>query len=248
MSLEPDAPAALLSLGGKVALVAGGAGAIGAAIARTLRGAGAAVVVADLPGRAAPPGTTFVPCDLRAPDAIDRAVAQLDADHGRLDLLVHCAGITRDGVLWKMDDAAWSEVMQVNLDSAFRLLKAATPLLRRTGGGSVVLIASINGERGKFGQANYAASKAGLIALGKTAAAELGRFGIRVNAVAPGWIDTPMTAGLPAEARARAEGETLLGRLGAPEDVAHTVLFLGSALSRHITGQVIRVDGGQLTA
>jgi acetoacetyl-CoA reductase/3-oxoacyl-[acyl-carrier protein] reductase len=237
-----------VSLDGRVALVAGGAGGIGSAIVRALLQAGAGVVAADLPGRAAPQGAASAPCDLRAPEEIRRLVARVEADHGRLDVLVHCAGITRDAVLWKMDDAAWSGVMRVNLDSAFHLLKAAVPLLRRTGGGSVVLIASINGERGKFGQANYAASKAGLIALGKTAAAELGRFGIRVNAVAPGWIDTPMTASLPPEARGRAEGESLLGHLGNPEDVAGVVLFLSTPLSRHVTGQVIRVDGGQLTA
>ena len=110
----------------------------------------------------------------------------------------------------------------------------------------MVLVSSINGERGKAGQANYAASKGGLNALARTAARELGRFGIRVNAVAPGWIETSMTAGLPAELRQRALEESVLGRLGQPEDVARAVLFLCSELSRHVTGQVLRVDGGQL--
>jgi acetoacetyl-CoA reductase/3-oxoacyl-[acyl-carrier protein] reductase len=110
----------------------------------------------------------------------------------------------------------------------------------------VVLVSSINGERGKAGQANYAASKGGLNALARTAARELGRFGIRVNAVAPGWIETPMTAGLPAELRERALAETALGRLGRPEDVAGAVLYLCSELGRQVTGQVLRVDGGQL--
>jgi 3-oxoacyl-[acyl-carrier protein] reductase len=112
----------------------------------------------------------------------------------------------------------------------------------------VVLIASINAERGKFGQANYVASKAGLIGLGKTAALELGRFGVRVNCVAPGWIETPMTAAVPEPFRTRALDETALGRLGQPDDVARVVLFLCCDLSRHVTGQVLRVDGGQLTA
>jgi NAD(P)-dependent dehydrogenase (short-subunit alcohol dehydrogenase family) len=147
-----------------------------------------------------------------------------------------------------MADDAWSEVLRVNLDSAFHLIRAAAPKMREGGGGSMVLIASINGERGKFGQANYAASKAGLIGLARSAAAEMGRFEVRVNAVAPGWIETPMTAALPAEARARALGESLLGRTGTPDDVARVVLFLVSSLSRHVTGQVIRVDGGQLTS
>jgi acetoacetyl-CoA reductase/3-oxoacyl-[acyl-carrier protein] reductase len=238
----------LMALDGRVALVAGGSGGIGAAVARHLAAAGARVVVADLAGRPCPPGAEFAACDLRAPAEIQGVVEHLRADGGRIDILVHAAGIARDAVLWKMDDAAWSEVMEVNLDSAFHLLRAAAPLLRTTGGGSVVLIASINGERGKFGQANYAASKAGLIALARSAAAEMGRSGVRVNAIAPGWIDTPMTAGLPAEARARAVGESLLGRTGTPDDVARAVLFLATPLARHITGQVIRVDGGQLTA
>ncbi len=238
----------LVTLDGKVALVVGGSGAIGAAVARLLAGAGSAVVVADLPGRPCPPGSTFVACDLGNPAEIRQAIDRVLKEHGRLDVLVHAAGITRDAVLWKMEDAAWSDVMRVNLDSAFHLLRSAAPVVRASGGGSIVLIASINGERGKFGQANYTASKAGLIALAKTAAAELGRFGVRVNAVAPGWIDTPMTAGLPPEARARAESESLLGRTGTPDDVARVVLFLATPLSRHVTGQVIRVDGGQLTA
>jgi NAD(P)-dependent dehydrogenase (short-subunit alcohol dehydrogenase family) len=238
----------LLGLEGKVALVAGGAGGIGSAVVRILLDAGAAVVASDLPGRPVPDGAAAVACDLRSPSEIGRLVSRVASDHGRLDVLVHSAGVTRDSVLWKMEESAWTEVLAVNLESAFHLLKAAAPLLRRTGNGSVVLIASINGERGKFGQANYAASKAGLMALGKTAAAELGRFGVRVNSVAPGFIETPMTAGLPGAARGRAEAETLLGRLGQPEDVARVVLFLSAPLSRHVTGQVIRVDGGQLTA
>ena len=160
--------------------------------------------------------------------------------------MVHCAGITRDGVLWKLSSDDWRAVMAANLDSAFYLLHAAVPALRAAGGGAVVLVSSINGERGKAGQANYAASKAGLNALARTAARELGRFGIRVNAVAPGWVETPMTAALPEELRQRALAETALGRLGRPEDVAGAVLFLCSDLARHVTGQVLRVDGGQL--
>jgi NAD(P)-dependent dehydrogenase (short-subunit alcohol dehydrogenase family) len=168
--------------------------------------------------------------------------------HGRLDIVVHCAGITRDRTLGRMTDAEWNEVLRTNLDSAFYLLRSAVGPLKATGGGAVVLVSSINAERGKAGQANYAASKAGLIGLAKTAALELGRYGIRVNVVAPGWVDTPMTAVLAPEFRQRALEETALARVGTPGDVAGPVLFLCSPLSRHITGQVLRVDGGQLIA
>jgi NAD(P)-dependent dehydrogenase (short-subunit alcohol dehydrogenase family) len=118
--------------------------------------------------------------------------------------------------------------------------------MRRNGSGSIVLISSINGERGKVGQAAYAASKAGLNALARTTAREVGSFGIRVNAIAPGWIDTPMTAAIPGDFRETARSESALGRLGDPDDVARVAVFLASAMSRHITGQVLRVDGGQL--
>jgi 3-oxoacyl-[acyl-carrier protein] reductase len=235
-----------LSLEGKVALVTGAAGGIGRAILAALRDAGAVAAGSDLPGRPPSDGPALLPCDLRHADEVRALAAGLEREHGRLDLLVHAAGITRDAVLWKMPDEAWDEVLETNLTSAFHLLKAFVPALRKRGGGSVVLVSSINGERGKFGQANYAASKAGLLALARTAAAELGAFGIRVNCVAPGFVTTPMTDALPAEARERALRESLLGRAGTPEDVAGAVLFLCSDLARHVTGQVLRVDGGQL--
>lgn len=236
----------VLSLKGKVALVTGGAGGIGTAVIWRLLESGARVACLDRPGSPEVEGTTPLPCDLRDPRAVEAAFTSLDAAFGRLDAVVHAAGITRDGVLWKLSDDNWSEVMRVNLDSGFHVLREAAPRLRRAGGGSVVLISSINGERGKFGQANYAASKAGLNALARTAARELGGFGIRVNAVAPGFVRTPMTEALPEELRERAVAETVLGRTGEPDDVARAVLFLVSDLARHVTGQVVRVDGGQL--
>lgn len=231
-------------LQGHRALVAGGSGGIGRAVASLLVDAGAEVWSLDRPGAEPPPRVRSLECDLADPDAIARLAEELPDS---LRVFVHGAGITRDAVLWKMDREAWREVMAVNLDSAFLLMRAVVPRMRAAGGGSIVLISSINGERGKFGQANYAASKAGLIALGKTAAQELGRFGIRVNSVAPGWIDTDMTRGLPEEYRRRAVQESALGRVGRPEDVASAVLFLCSEASGHITGQVLRVDGGQCT-
>lgn len=241
-------PLAALSLAGRVALVVGGGGGIGAAIVEVLLSAGATVVSADLPGRPCAPGAQAAAVDLAEPAQVRALVEGVKARHGALHVLVHAAGITRDGMLWKLEETAWDQVIAVNLTSAFHLLKAATPLLRTAGGGAVVLIASINGQRGKLGQANYAASKAGLITLGKTAAIELAAFGVRVNTVAPGLIDTPMTAALPPQVRQRAVDESLLKRAGTPEDVAQAVLFLVSDMSRHVTGQVLRVDGGQLTA
>jgi len=236
----------VLSLQGKVALVTGGAGGIGAAVIARLLESGARVACLDRPGSRQIEGATTLPCDLRDPSAIETSFSSLDATFGRLDILVHAAGITRDGVLWKLSDDDWTDVMRVNLDAAFHVVRAAAPRMRRAGGGSIVLISSINGERGKFGQANYAASKAGLIGLARTAARELGGFGVRVNVVAPGFIRTAMTEALPADVRERAVAETVLARVGEPDDVARAALFLVSDLARHVTGQVLRVDGGQL--
>ncbi|HYN10874.1 MAG TPA: SDR family NAD(P)-dependent oxidoreductase [Vicinamibacterales bacterium] len=238
-------PDQLLGLGGSVALVAGGGGAIGGAIAVRLRDAGARVFCLDLPGRDGPAGTTTIACDLTRSEQVADAVTRIGGEAGRLDVVVHAAGITRDARLWKLADEDWNTVIATNLDSAFYLLKCAVPLMRRTGPGSIVLVSSINGQRGKVGLAAYSASKAGLDALARTAARELGGFGIRVNAVAPGWIDTPMTARVPEEIRRRAVEEGVLGRLGEPDEVADAVWFLASRLGRYVTGQVLRVDGGQ---
>jgi len=236
----------LLSLRGRVALVTGGGGGIGRAVARRLAEAGARVASMDRPGVAPVPDAENVPVDLADAASIAAAFDELGRRVDGLDVVVHCAGITRDRVLWKMTDDEWNDVLRVNLDSAFHLLRLSVPRLRARGGGSVVLVSSINGERGKFGQANYAASKAGLIGLARTAAREAGTFGVRVNVVAPGMIETAMTRELPETARRDALEQTVLGRLGQPDDVARVVLFLAGSASRHVTGQVLRVDGGQL--
>lgn len=242
--------ATIIDLSGQTAWITGGASGIGAAIGTTLGNAGACVVLLDRafehdrPDPTASPAHVFV--DLRSTDAVNAATADLIQRGLEPDILVNCAGITRDRVSWKMSDEEWDEVIDVNLTGAFRVTRACCTVMRSRKRGAIVNVASINGIRGKFGQANYAASKGGLIALTKTLARELARDGIRVNAVAPGLIDTPMTKRLPPEVREQAVGETLLGRLGRPEDVAGAVLFLISPLAEHITGQVLAVDGGQL--
>lgn len=242
-----DTPAPdLLSLAGKVALVAGGGGAIGSAICRRLLERGARVHSLDRPGRWPPSGAVAIDGDVTDAEQVAAAVARVEIEAGRLDVVVHAAGTTRDGRIWKLTLDDWRTVLATNVDSAFFLVRAAVPLMRRSGPGAIVLVSSINAERGKAGLAPYAASKAGMNALARTAARELGDFGIRVNAVAPGWIDTPMTAGLAEEFHQRARDESALGRIGEPDDVARVVLFLATDLSRHVTGQVLRVDGGQL--
>lgn len=228
------------------ALVSGGSGGIGRSTVAALAKADHLVAVADIQVDNPPPGVDeMFACDLTDPAACADAVAGAAEAFGGLDVLVHAAGITRDGVSWKMADGDWKAVLAINLDSAFYLSRAATPLMREAGGGSIVFVSSINGERGKFGQANYAASKAGLHGLAKSLARELGHFGIRVNVVAPGMIRTPMTMSLPDDIQEAARQDSCLGRLGEPEDVAEVITFLVSDGARHVTGQVIRVDGGQ---
>jgi 3-oxoacyl-[acyl-carrier protein] reductase len=179
-------------------------------------------------------------CDLRDDDSVRNALASA----GGFDVLVHAAGVSRDAVIWKLSVDDWDYVHDVNLRGAFLLMRYAIPIMRERGGGSIILIGSINGSRGKRGTSAYSASKAGLIGLARSVARETGRFGIRVNVVEPGWVRTPLTESFPAEVREAALAETALGELVEPEDVAEMVTFLATA--RHVTGQVFRVDAGQL--
>ena len=230
------------------ALVTGGGRGIGRAIVTAL--AGDAWVAAldqafpDGPG----PAARALAADVRDGAAVQDAVDRVVADRGSLDWVVCAAGIARDRVHWKMTDAEWDEVLAVNLTGAFKVARAAAPHLRRSASGRLVFISSINGLRGSFGQANYAAAKAGLIGLARTLAQELARDGVTVNVVAPGFIETAMTRELPEPVRVRALARTPLGRPGCPEEVAALVRYLCSDAAGFMTGTVVPIDGGQLLA
>jgi NAD(P)-dependent dehydrogenase (short-subunit alcohol dehydrogenase family) len=186
-------------------------------------------------------------CDVRDPRAVDAFVRDARQVLGGLQILVNNAGIARDRALWRMTDDQWRDVLETNLTGAFHMIRAAAPIFRAQQFGKIVNISSIHGLRSEFGLANYAASKAGLIGLTRSAAVELGPSNVNVNAVAPGYIRTTRLAeGVPAEVLDRARERTVLSRLGDPRDVAHVVVFLCSELARHITGAVIPVDGGHL--
>ena len=234
----------LLELSGRGAVVTGGARGIGLQIVRLLVDHGADVHVFDrdssqeLDGS----GATFHAVDIANSGSVNAVVKSLPAS---VNLLVNNAGITRDRSLQKMSDEEWQSVIDVNLTGTFNMIRAMAPLMREAGSGRIVNITSINGIRGKFGQANYTAAKAGMIGLTKTAARELGAKGVTVNAVAPGMVMTDMAKQLPQEVLDRALGETLLNELAKPEDIANAVLFLLSDAARMITGEVIRVDAGQ---
>ena len=237
-----------IDLTGQTAWVTGGASGIGAGIVKVLAAAGARVVSLDrnhLPTGDEEP-VIRVPLDVRDIASIDAAAASLIGRDLAPDILVNNAGIARDSVVWKMSDDDWQDVLEVNLSGAFRMTRACTPAMRRKRGGAIINIASINALRGKFGQSNYAASKGGLIAFTKAVARELARERVRVNAIAPGFIETPLTAALPEDVLDQARREILLGGFGKPADIGNAVLFLASPLASHITGQVLVVDGGQL--
>jgi 3-oxoacyl-[acyl-carrier protein] reductase len=245
-----------MDLQGKVAIVTGGSLGIGHAIALDLAAHGADVainyrrhadeanaVVAEIEkiGRRG----LAVQADVASFADAQRLVDTVREKFGRLDILVNNAGINRDGVVWKMSEAQWDEVLDTNLKGYFNYIRAAAPIFKEQGAGKIVNITSINGLRGKFGQSNYSAAKAGIIGLTKSVARELGKFNVNVNAVAPGLIETDMMKEAPQDVKDKALAEIVLGRLGAPEEVAHTVTFLCSEDARHITGEVIKVDGGQ---
>ena len=245
-----------MELEGKVAIVTGGTRGIGRAIALDLAASGADVALnyrqsADLAQELAETirGTgrraLAVQADVSSFDDAQAMVQKALAELGRLDILINNAGMNWDGVLWKMTEEQWDRVIEVDLKGTFNYTRAVTPAFRAQGSGKIVNITSINGLRGKFGQTNYSAAKAGVIGFTKACARELGRASVNVNAVAPGLIETEMVKEAPEKVRETALAEIVLGRLGLPEEVAHVVTFLCTEKARHITGQVIQVDGGQ---
>lgn len=246
-------------LQGKTALITGAARGIGKAIALRFAAEGADIAFTDLvlndEMAAALEATrqeieaVGVTCRAYAGNAADFAetetlVKQVAADFGHIDILVNNAGITKDGLLLRMSEAQWDAVINVNLKSAFNFIHACAPIMMRQRQGSIINMASVVGVHGNAGQANYAASKAGLIALAKSVAQELGSRGIRANAIAPGFIETAMTAALPEETRAEWVKRIPLRRGGTVDDIASTALYLASDLSSYVTGQVLQIDGG----
>ena len=249
-------PAAAGLLQDKVALVTGASMGIGEAIALDLATNGAHVAftyrqhaeeAAAVAGRIEQRGrqARALQADVASFEDAQRVVAQVQQELGQLDILINNAGMNWDAVLWKMTEEQWDRVISVDLKGAFNYLRAAAPVFKEQGSGKIVNVTSINGLRGKFGQSNYSAAKGGVIALTKTAARELGRYNVNVNAVAPGLIETPMVKQAPEQVREMALAEIVLGRLGTPEQVASVVSFLCGEAACHITGQVIQVDGGQ---
>ncbi len=234
------------SLGGRVALVTGAAspGGIGRAIAEELRRAGAMVELADLnrPTWASPVEYASVQTDVADSQSVGEMVKACLEDFGRLDILVNNAGLTRDRTLLKMSEQEWDQVLDVDLKSVFLCSQAAARAMKEQGYGRIVSISSIVAETGAVGQCNYAAAKSGILGFTRSAALELARYGITVNAVCPGYTDTQMTAAMPPEVRERIVGQIPLGRMGRPEEIARAVRFLVE--SDYITGQMLGVNGG----
>jgi len=242
---------------GKVAIVTGAGRGIGLEIARELLEMGMTVVAVDLqkellealPGQLGDPGEKLQTrqMDVTDSEGFSKLIDQVAEQNGRIDVLVNNAGITRDQLLIRMEDSDWDLVLNVNLKSAFIGTRAAAKHMIRQKSGSIVNMASFSGIEGNRGQANYAASKAGLIGLTKTTAKELARKNVRCNAVAPGFIKTEMTDALPQQAKDVALELIPMKRFGQPGDVAKAVGFLASDASSYITGQVLSVDGGMHT-
>ena len=242
-------------LTGKTALVTGAARGIGKAIALKFAAEGANVAFTDLviDENGKQTEEALLALGVKAKGYASNAAAfeqsaqvvnQVKEEFGSIDILVNNAGITKDGLMLRMTEAQWDAVIGVNLKSAFNFIHACTPIMMRQRGGSIINMASVVGVHGNAGQANYAASKAAMIALAKSVAQEMGPKGVRANAIAPGFIDTAMTQALSDEVRKEWTSKIPLRRGGTVEDIASCALFLASDMSSYISGQVIQVDGG----
>jgi 3-oxoacyl-[acyl-carrier protein] reductase len=246
------AAAGPLSLEGRVALVTGAAGGIGSATVRAMRTAGARAVAVDLDQSALArlfaddPHTLPIAADVTDVAAVDRAVAAALERWGRVDVLVNNAGLVRDATLDKVADADWQRTLEVNLRGAMVCARAAVPNMRAAGWGRILSASSVVARNGNYGQTAYAAAKAGILGLTRSWARELGKHGITANAVAPGFIDTPMLASVPEKVLARFVERLPAGRLGRPDEVAAVYVFLASDLAAFVNGAVVGVDGGLL--
>jgi 3-oxoacyl-[acyl-carrier protein] reductase len=245
-----------VELEGKVAIVTGASLGIGSACALDLAKSGANVAINyrkhDAEARAICDQVQAmgrrglaVKADVASFQDAQAMATAVVKEFGRIDILVNNAGVNRDSVIWKMTESQWDEALDINLKGYFNYIRAVAPLFKDQGSGKIVNITSINGMRGKFGQANYTAAKAGIIGLTKTVARELAKFNVNCNAVAPGLIETDMVKQAPEDVRQKAMAEIVLGRMGTPEEVAWIVTFLCTERARHVTGEVIKVDGGQ---
>lgn len=243
-----------MDLKGKVAIVTGGAQGIGKTIATQLAQEGANVVIADVMEEVAKSTAQEISqkgseaisivVDVSRLSSVEEMAKKTLDKFGRIDILVNNAGITRDALIMRMKEENWDLVLDINLKGAFNCIKIVSPVMMKQKSGKIVNIASIVGIIGNAGQANYSASKGGLIALTKTCARELASRRINVNAVAPGFIQTSMTERLPAQVKEKLSSQIPWGELGKPEDVASAVLFLVSEKASYITGEVIKIDGG----
>lgn len=258
---QPQPSGAKGDLRGKGAIVTGAATGIGRATAIEFarRGCGVAFNYVELPGRDVSVQAAMteavlkslnVPvycdrCDVRDLAEVERFVTAAQNALGGVHILVNNAGISRDAALWRMDDGAWHDVVETNLTGAFHMIRAVAPIFRAQHYGKIVNITALQAITAGFGIANFAASKSGLLGLTHAAAVELGPSNVNVNAVAPGFVRTELTQHLSEELVARARANTLVGRLAEPDDVAQVIVFLCSDAARHITGECIRVDGGQ---